>query len=98
MLHVLAARQPTAAAALACRRGRALPPAPADAGAGRAADGRPAAHRSATLIQRHVCAIEGDGYTIVEDAIDGDLITALAGICCASSADVRRPAPRRTRI
>ena len=30
-------------------------------------------------LQRHVRAIEGDGYTIVEDAIDGDLITALAG-------------------
>jgi ectoine hydroxylase-related dioxygenase (phytanoyl-CoA dioxygenase family) len=34
---------------------------------------------SDTDLQRHVRAIEGDGYTIVEDAIDADLITALAG-------------------
>jgi hypothetical protein len=47
--------------------------------------GRPAATLCSTTIQRHVRAIEGDGYTIVEDAIDFDLISALRAICCASS-------------
>ena len=32
---------------------------------------------SDTELQRHVDAIECDGYTIVEDAIDADLIAAL---------------------